>query len=238
MIKALFFSPISIGLFLIILVSSSCKHEPDLITIIPADTTSTGGNKCNPDSIYFVQEILPVFQSGCAMSGCHDAASHKEDIILDSYSNIMATGKIKISNPADSKIYKVLTENGEDRMPPPPAAPTTAAQQAAILKWISQGAKNNSCSQLGCDTVNVKYTTHVKPLIVNYCQGCHSGSNPGAGIDLSSYSGVKAIADNGKFIGSISFLNGYSSMPKNGNKLSECQINMVKIWINQGAPNN
>ncbi len=234
-------SLIALGAILFLAVSffnSGCKHEPDLVILNPSDTTGTNSDKCDPDSVYFTQQILPIFQSSCAMSGCHDASSQQDGIILDSYTNILATGKIKISNPKDSKIYKVLIESGDDIMPPPPAAPTTAAQQNAILKWITQGAKNNSCISLECDTVNVKYSSHIKPLITNYCQGCHNGANSGGGIDLSAYAGVKAIADNGRFIGSISHIGNYSPMPKNGNKLSDCQIRIVHLWINSGSPNN
>jgi len=31
---------------------------------------------------------------------------------------------------------------------------------------------------------------------------------------------------------------GYYPMPKGGNKLSDCEINQVKNWINAGALNN
>jgi uncharacterized membrane protein len=172
------------------------------------------------------------------MSGCHDAGTHKEGVVLDSYSGIMSTGGIKVSNPTGSKIYRAMSQNDEESMPPPPAAAMTNTQLAVISKWIGQGAKNNSCIESGCDTTNVTYSTSIKPMIQNNCQGCHSGAAPGGGIDLSTYAGVKAIADNGNFFGTISFLQGYSAMPKNGSKMTDCQINMVKIWINQGAPQN
>lgn len=221
---------------------ASCKHDPEIITINDPDpvdtTTDPTTSQCSPDTVYFQQLVLPMLQSGCAMSGCHDAATHKEGIKLDTYANIMATGGIKVSQPTNSKIYRAMVENGEDRMPPPPASPFTSAQLAAISKWIGQGAKNNSCVESGCDTTNVTYTASIKPMITNFCQGCHSGGNPGGGISLVLYSDVKAIADNGKLVGTIDHLNGYSPMPQNGNKLTECQVNMVRIWINHGAPNN
>jgi len=236
-IPAILFSVIASTLLL----TYSCKHDPDPLEIIdPVDTTGNNtGAQCSPDTVYFVQQVLPVFQSSCAKSGCHDAGTAEEGIILDSYANIIATGGIKVNDPTSSKIYEAMTEDdSEDRMPPPPAAPMTNAQLTLISKWIAQGAKNNSCIESGCDTTNVKYSTHIKPLIQNSCQGCHSGAAPGGGIDLATYAGVKAIADNGQFIGAISHLTGYSAMPKNGNKLSDCQIKMVNIWINQGAPEN
>jgi uncharacterized membrane protein len=241
--KRYFFLTI-ISLFVIssLLLPYSCKHDPEFIGITePVDTTGNGNNtgtQCSPDTVYFVQQVLPMFQSSCAMSGCHDAGSHEEDIVLDSYQTIMATGGIKVNNPTDSKIYKQMLKTGEDQMPPSPASPMTTAQLNLISKWIGQGAKNNSCILSGCDTTNVKYSTHIKPLIQNSCQGCHSGAAPGGGINLATYAGVKAIADNGAFVGAISHLTGYSAMPKNGNKLTDCQINMVNIWINQGSPEN
>jgi hypothetical protein len=237
---------ITVLLVSVLLLSYSCKHEPEIVgTLLPGDTSGNGNNNgnnnstsCSKDTVYFIQQVLPIFQSSCAMSGCHDAATHKEGIKLDTYSNILSTGGIKVSNPTDSKIYRVMIKSGDERMPPSPAAPIPNSQLTTISKWIGQGAKNNSCIESGCDTTNVKYSTHIKPLIQNACQGCHSGALPGGGINLASYAGVKAIADNGKFFGSISHIATYSAMPKNGNKLTDCQINMVKIWINHGAPEN
>jgi len=229
-----------------LLLSYSYKHEPEIVgTLLPGDTAGNrnknGNNNstsCSKDTVYFIQQVLPIFQSSCAMSGCHDAATHKEGIKLDTYSNILSTGGIKVSNPTDSKIYRVMVKSGGERMPPSPAAPMTNSQLTTISKWIGQGAKNNSCIESGCDTTNVKYSTHIKPLIQNACQGCHSGAIPDGGINLASYLGVKAIAGNGKFFGSICHIATYCAMPENGNKLTDCQINMVKIWINHGAPEN
>jgi uncharacterized membrane protein len=232
----------------VILISSllyfySCKHDPELSgTIIPVDTTGnnngeTIGSTCSKDTVYFVQAVLPMFQSSCAMSGCHDAITHKEGLRLDSYAGIISGG-INVSNPTNSKIYRVMVSSGEELMPPSPAAVMTSTQLSTISKWIGQGAKNNSCIESGCDTTNVKYSTHIKPLIQTNCQGCHSGAAPGGGINLATFAGVKAIADNGKFFSSISHLSGYKAMPQNGNKLTDCQITTVKIWINQGSPDN
>ena len=218
-----------------VLAFSSCKHDPaDVLNVNDSTYVST----CDPDTVYFAQEILPVLQSSCAMSGCHDANTHKEGIKLDSYANILSTGRIKVNDPADSKIYKAMNEDGEDIMPPPPAAAMSAEFKAKLLKWISQGAHNNSCIEKECDTTNVTYAGSIKPLISTYCQGCHSGSNPGGGINLTTYDGVKAIALSGQLYGSVAWLGSYSPMPQNANKLSDCNIKKIQIWINNGSLNN
>lgn len=234
--KKLIFLSSGLFLFCFSVFTSSCKHDPvDLINI---EDTTTNSNNCDPDTVYFTQEILPVLQSSCALSGCHNSSSHKEGIILDSYANILNTGKIKINEPADSKIYEAMNENGDDIMPPSPAAPMSSEFKAKLLKWISQGAHNNSCTEKECDTTNVTYSGSIKPIITTYCQGCHSGSQPGAGIDLTSYNGVKEIALSGQLYGSVAWLGSYSPMPQNGNKLSDCNIKKIQIWINNGSLNN
>jgi cytochrome c5 len=89
-----------------------------------------------------------------------------------------------------------------------------------------------------CDTSNVGYQATIVPLMKANCNACHNSSAPSAGIATDNYQGVKTIALNGKLYGSIAHLSGYSPMPKGGNKLSECDIKRVKIWIDMGAPEN
>jgi len=89
-----------------------------------------------------------------------------------------------------------------------------------------------------CDTSNVGYQATIVPLMKANCNACHNSSAPSAGIATDNFQGVKTIALNGKLYGSIAHLSGYSPMPKGGNKLSECDIKRVKIWIDMGAPEN
>jgi cytochrome c5 len=193
---------------------------------------------CSADSVYFQQQILPIFVSNCAMSGCHDATSRKEGLILTSYSGVISGG-IRAGNPANSKIYKVITTTDPgDRMPQPPRSPLSQDQINLINKWILQGAKNNSCVNASCDTTNVTFSASIKSLISNKCQGCHSSSNAGGGYDFTGYESVKARVNDGKLWGSVNHVSGYSAMPKNGNKLSTCELTKIKKWIDAGAPNN
>lgn len=218
----------------------SCRHHiPGIIDgTPPPGTIDPGGppetSTCSADTAYFQQQVLPIFVSNCAMSGCHDNASHKEGITLTSYTSIMAGG-IRAGNPGSSKLYSVIVDGS---MPPRPYSKLTPDQINVINKWISQGAKNNSCVSATCDTANVTFSASVKPIISNKCQGCHSASSPGGGYDLSTYTGVKAVVANGRLWGSVNFTTGYSAMPKGGSKLSTCELAKIKKWIDAGAPNN
>lgn len=95
--------------------------------------------------VCFEAEILPIFQTNCALSGCHDAQSHEEGYILTDYQHIIAKEGVKPGNAKDSKIYESITGNGEESMPPD--APLTDRQVTLIRVWIDQGAENSTnCS--------------------------------------------------------------------------------------------
>ncbi len=89
-----------------------------------------------------------------------------------------------------------------------------------------------------CDTALVTYSQSVVPIIASSCLGCHGGANAPAGIRLDNYIGVKNVASNGSLIGAITHSPAFSAMPKNGAKLSECNISRIRLWIAAGSPNN
>lgn len=216
-----------------ILLINSCKHEPP---ISPVNSSPVSGPVPN-NGVCFESDILPLFKSNCAKSGCHDAATHEEDLILDSYANIMR--KDIVPGKADnSKIYRVLFETGSKKMPPAPNADLTAAQKALIAKWINEGAKNTVNCSSTCDTTQFKYGANIAPIMSTYCIGCHAGTAPSGGIDLSNYTNVKAQVNNGRLVGAVTQAAGYSPMPKDAPKLSECQLIQIRKWVAAGALNN
>jgi len=84
----------------------------------------------------------------------------------------------------------------------------------------------------------VSYAQKVVPLFQQYCYNCHSGSFPSGNIVMGTYTTDKAIAQNGKLYGSINHSAGYVAMPEGMPKLSNCQIAVVKKWVDSGTPNN
>lgn len=209
------------------------------------DTTFTdpggggGGQECDPDTIYFQNEILPLLMSSCGVTGCHDPGTAEDGIILTDYASIMQTADVRPGDPEGSDLYEVLTETDPDkRMPPPPRQPLNAAQIAKIEKWILQGAQNNTCESTTCDTLNVTFSGQIFPVIQNTCLGCHSGSNPSGDLLLTNHSQIAAAAASGRLMGSIKHENGYSPMPQNGAQLNECVISQFEKWIANGTPDN
>jgi hypothetical protein len=231
-------------LFILFLTLVSCKHSPIIIEPAPRDNSgNNGGNNwstvpCDTDTVYFQNTILPLFVSYCARSGCHDVITHAEGLTLNSYSNIMSGMEIHPFNPNDGKLHEVLTSTDPDKiMPPPPSPPLDSAQINMIYTWINQGALNNSCSG-DCDTLNVTYSGTILPLLQSFCIGCHNSVSAGGNIMLNSYAGAQTVALNGKLFGSVNHDAGFYAMPKNSNKLPQCKIDEIRIWVNNGAPNN
>lgn len=212
-----------------------CKHD----SLIPGGTPPSGITPpaVGANIICFETDVLPVFVSNCAKSGCHDAVTHVEGLRYDSYSEIMKT--IKVNNPSDSKAWEVILENRADkRMPPPPAEALSKAQRDSIYKWIVQGALNTSNCNSSCDTTFFTYSGAILPILQSSCIGCHSGTPASGNIDLSTYTNVQTIALNGKLIGAVTHATGFSPMPQAGNKLPDCKITQIRKWINAGALNN
>lgn len=89
-----------------------------------------------------------------------------------------------------------------------------------------------------CDTVNMKYTANILPILTANCYSCHGNGNVSGGVSLGNYLSVKTQADNGNLIGVITHAAGYPAMPQGGAKLSDCNINKIRSWINHGALNN
>jgi uncharacterized membrane protein len=195
------------------------------------------------DSVTFVQDILPIFLSSCATSGCHNASSHREGYTLDSYSNITnRSGSIIPFNASGSKIFEVVTDiENDDRMPPPPRQKLTSEQIALLQQWINEGALNSDYPDITCDTANVTFSGSVKPILQSRCISCHSNTaaaSAGGNIKLEDYADVKIRTDNGSLLSAIKHLSGYSQMPKESAKLDNCSIRKIEKWIELGTQNN
>jgi mono/diheme cytochrome c family protein len=218
-------------LILLILLLYGCVHDPFPAVAPPVEVNPEGGGYGGPDCKYigvcFESSVLPIFQSSCAKSGCHDAAT-TTDYNLTTYENIIQAGP--------SKMLKATGLTDEDIMPPPPNIALTKAQRDSIAKWINEGAKNTVKCDCSCDTTKFTYTATINPLMSTYCVSCHNPNYVGGGVLLNTYEGVQAVALNGKLMPSIKHT-GPFPMPKGG-KLSDCQITQISKWVAGGALKN
>lgn len=199
-----------------------------------------GGGGSNPGdtALCFERDILPIFISNCAKSGCHDAASRQDGYVFTSYQTITSK-KFKAGNARETELYEKITENDPDDIMPPPPNPRLSGQQIALIgRWINEGAKNTTGCKPLCDSNKFAFAADIQPILNNYCRGCHNAAAPSGGIALDSYNGASNVALNGRLYGAISHSAGFSAMPQGSAKLDDCTIARVRAWIQAGAPNN
>lgn len=202
-----------------------------LLAMVQSCEHSTTANSTS--NICFERDILPIFNSKCAMAGCHDAATKADGYELTNYNTILSEGIVK-GNAGKSDIYEEIVD-GEM---PPPGYPKLSNEEINLLKqWINSGAKNGTnCPSTGCDTAQFAFSAQIQPMLNKYCVGCHNSNNASMNVNLSNHAGAKAAIGQG-LLRSLDHT-GYYPMPKGGSKLSPCEISQVSNWIQAGAPNN
>ena len=82
----------------------------------------------------------------------------------------------------------------------------------------------------------------MQPVLEKYCVSCHNGKGASGSVNLETYNKVKRniVAKNSEsslLYGVISHTFGYS-MPPNGNKIPQKDIDIIKNWIDEGALDN
>lgn len=90
-----------------------------------------------PQSVSFKDQLAPLFNSSCALAGCHVSGSHKPYMATGvSYKEIVNGGFVNTIIPKESILYKMI--NGEMREYIP-----SATDRQKVYDWIRNGAPNN-----------------------------------------------------------------------------------------------
>ena len=99
-------------------------------------------------------------------------------------------------------------------------------------------SKSNSTTAGGttttCDTVNMSYAINIQPIIKANCYSCHANGVAESGVTLETYNQVKQKASSGLLLNVITHASGFPAMPYQLPKLSDCDINKIKDWVNRG----
>lgn len=225
-----------------LIIGYGCKHKPE---VVPQTNNSNNGNNnggngngngADDTTLCFERDILPIFKSNCTQSGCHDAISRQDGYQFTDYNSIVSKNFVA-GNADATELYEKITEDKADKiMPPPPNNALTADQIALIRRWINEGAKNTTGCPTKCDTNTYTYSGAVQPILAKNCYGCHTGSGASGGIVLDNYADVKLSAND--IVGAIRHDFGFSAMPRDANKLQDCEIRQVEKWVEAGKLNN
>ena len=217
------------GVTAIMTIVVACHHQPDIIEPnpngngnIPDTIIVINPDPCSPDTAYYQNTILPLVNSNCAMSGCHDSNGTGEADPYTTYSQIR-------SNRND-----MLEQMQQGTMPPQSSGITLTADQIAQFQlWIQQGAQYNSCQE-DCDSTQGSFATNVLPLMTQFCVGCHGSNSP----SLETYAEISDAAANPSFMNALHGINGAAIMPQNTTGLPDCYIQQIQNWIDAGRLNN
>ena len=93
-------------------------------------------------------------------------------------------------------------------------------------------------TQESCEITEASYSNDVIPILQKYCYSCHNPDTPQGDIDLVGHQKAKQYALDGSLYGSIIFDPQYSVMPPSGQQIPVCDIETIRIWVENGAPNN
>lgn len=89
-----------------------------------------------------------------------------------------------------------------------------------------------------CDTIDVTFSGSVQPILNNYCLECHYDGNELNGVSFSTYESLKASVDSVILLGTVEQKPGFNPMPKGRERLNECDLRVLEIWIEKGMTND
>lgn len=88
-------------------------------------------------AVSFKNEVAPMVNTKCALSGCHVSGAHKPYLTIGiSYQEIVNGGFVNTIIPKESQLYKMINGEMKEYIP-------SASDRQKIYDWIRNGAPNN-----------------------------------------------------------------------------------------------
>jgi hypothetical protein len=113
---------------------------------------------------------------------------------------------------------------------------------AGLLFVFIPSCENNNESELygteKCDTTNITWNSKVSEILLKNCVSCHGSDISYNGVRHDSYASELIVVNDGRLRGVINHFDGFSKMPKDRGKLPECDLKILNIWLDNGAPEN
>jgi hypothetical protein len=135
--------------------------------------------------------------------------------------------------------------------------PSLIRRRATILVASAMACCLSACSYTNsADTPTpcnlpqtVSYQVDVLPILKQQCYRCHSADKykvlTSNTLNMEDFPSLKYYATpaNGRdnvsyLVGNIRHDDGFVKMPSDGGKLADCEITIIKAWVDAGALNN
>ncbi len=87
--------------------------------------------------VSFKNDLAPIFDTKCAIAGCHVSGGHKPYLLTAiSYLQIANGGFVNTIVPKESKLYVMINGEMKEYIP-------SAIERQKVYDWIRNGAPNN-----------------------------------------------------------------------------------------------
>jgi len=110
------------------------------------------------------------------------------------------------------------------------------------LCFIPTGCENNSEEDLYgviiCDTTNITWDSKISKIFQDNCVSCHNSELNYNGIRHDTYEEELKVIQSGRLRGAVNHENGFTPMPFNQGKLPVCELQLINLWLDHGAPEN
>ena len=117
---------------------------------------------------------------------------------------------------------------------------------ASLMKILTLNRQRVAKALGKPDPTLISFSSEIAPILDRNCGNCHSGDTPRGRLDLSSFAMMKRGGQNGALLvpkqatRSLLMLrlttqDAQARMPRNGNPLSQEELEKIYTWINQGA---
>jgi len=114
-----------------------------------------------------------------------------------------------------------------------------------IVIFTANSCKNENEEELfpkdpaGCDTTEVSLANDLTPLFESQCNSCHSAQSQQGGFNMEDFNTLQAKTLDGTMLEVLTLpKSNPRSMPLGGGSLTDCQIDKIRAWGNNGAINN
>lgn len=87
-----------------------------------------------------------------------------------------------------------------------------------------------------CDTSIVTWEQPIRDILATHCVACHNEDLAYNGVRHDVYELVLLVVNDGRLDGVVNHLPGYPQMPYQRPKLPDCELLLINIWLEQGAP--
>ncbi len=231
---------------------------PGVVIVMLAGFLLTGVFSCRHDTgdlsgfteVCFERDVLPIFQTSCGLSGCHQKGGGESNYILTNYQGIL--NGVTPGKPESSPAYTALSAIWSEGMMPPDQ-PLSLNNRTIIRLWIEQGALNTTCPDTTTKNPNDTIAQYVNPracfqrdifpVLQSNCSisGCHDGTGEGSEYLFTSYTTIMKSVRPGdptqsKLYRVITTGGGEDKMPPYPHDpLTTAQIDSIYNWIGYGA---